>query len=134
MIVIVPLDDKGGMLFHHRRQSQDRLLRADLLDLVGDTPLWMNAYSKKQFQEDAPSIRTDEAFLDKAGTGEFCFCEDVRLLPYQHKIEKIILYKWNRVYPADLHLDLSLEGWVCAETKEFAGSSHDKITREVYVK
>ncbi len=134
MIVIAAIDDRGGMLFNHRRQSQDRCLRADLLALVGAAPLWMNAYSKKQFSEVAPSIRVDEAYLEKAKPGDFCFCEDAPLAPYQKKIEKIILYKWNRAYPADLYFDLSLDGWNCTEVTEFVGSSHEKITREVYTK
>lgn len=31
MIVICVMDDHGGMLFNHRRQSQDRILRARIL-------------------------------------------------------------------------------------------------------
>ena len=36
MIVIACLDDNGGMMFNHRRQSQDRMLRAHIAALVGD--------------------------------------------------------------------------------------------------
>ena len=32
MIAVVCVDDRGGMLFNRRRQSQDRLLRQDLLE------------------------------------------------------------------------------------------------------
>ena len=35
MIVIACLDDNGGMMFNHRRQSQDRVLRAHIAALVG---------------------------------------------------------------------------------------------------
>ena len=42
MIVIACLDDNGGMMFNHRRQSQDRVLRAHIAALVGDARLWMN--------------------------------------------------------------------------------------------
>lgn len=45
MIVIACLDDNGGMMFNHRRQSQDRMLRAHIAALVGDARLWMNHYS-----------------------------------------------------------------------------------------
>ena len=44
MIVIACLDDNGGMMFNHRRQSQDRVLRAHIAALVGDARLWMNHY------------------------------------------------------------------------------------------
>ena len=51
-------------------------------------------------------------------------------------IEKIILYRWNRKYPADFRFDINLEDseWKLAETREFTGSSHEKITEEVYVR
>ena len=55
MIVIACLDDNGGMMFNHRRQSQDRMLRAHIAALVGDARLWMNHYSAQQF--DAESIQ-----------------------------------------------------------------------------
>ena len=45
MIAAVCIDDRGGMLFNHRRQSQDRLLREDLLAEAAGRPLWMNSYS-----------------------------------------------------------------------------------------
>ena len=77
MILIVCVDDHNGMMFNHRRQSQDRVLRADILELTDGKKLWMNAYSRKQFAEsDAEKIRVDETFLDAAGNGEFCFVEN----------------------------------------------------------
>lgn len=36
MIVIACLDDNGGMMFNHRRQSQDSVLRAHIAELVGE--------------------------------------------------------------------------------------------------
>ena len=58
------------------------------------------------------------------------------LHPYQNKLEKIVLFRWNRVYPADTWLDLSLdeEGWHLVNCQEFSGSSHKTITQEVYEK
>ena len=65
MILIVCVDDHNGMMFNHRRQSQDRVLRADILELTDGKKIWMNAYSRKQFAEsDAEKIMVDETFLD----------------------------------------------------------------------
>lgn len=52
MILIVCVDDHNGMMFNHRRQSQDRILRGDILELTEGKILWMDAYSKKQFVEE----------------------------------------------------------------------------------
>ena len=132
MIAIVCIDDKGGMLFNHRRQSQDRMLRADLLREAARRPVWMNAYSARQFGAPAENLRVAEDFPDRAGSGELCFVEDRDLSPLAGKLEGLILYRWNRTYPADLYFTLSLEGWTLERREEFAGSSHECITREVY--
>jgi len=48
MIVITCLDQKNGMMFNHRRQSQDSVLREHVAKLVANLPLWMNHYSASQ--------------------------------------------------------------------------------------
>ena len=58
--------------------------------------------------------------------------ENQQITPYADKIEQIILYKWNRKYPADFKLDLELRNWELIEVLEFVGSSHERITREIY--
>lgn len=135
MIAIVCVDDKNGMMFNHRRQSQDRVLRKDMLQGANGAVVWMNAYSAKQFGEAAQGkIQVEEDFLAKAGNGEFCFVENQDLRIYLDRIEEIILYKWNRVYPADFRFEVDLSSWKLEETVEFAGSSHEKITKERYIR
>lgn len=134
MILIACVDDNLGMLFNNRRQSMDRVLRARLLKLCGTHKLWMNAYSRGQFDKTAESITVDEDFMTKAGSDDYCFAENISVKPYEKEIQKIILYRWNRVYPADLYFDIDLKNWHLKESNDFAGSSHDKITEEVYVK
>ena len=52
--------------------------------------------------------------------------------PWLERMEGLVLYRWNRRYPADLYCTLPLEDFVLEERREFAGSSHECITREVY--
>lgn len=135
MIIITAIDDRGGMMFNHRRQSQDRILREKILALTVDKRLWMNRYSEKQFKDCHSShINVDDNFLTEAAPGEFCFVEDQAIAPHEKWIEQIILFKWNRKYPGDLYFDINLQGagWALERTEEFAGSSHEKITMEVY--
>ena len=69
MIIIACIDDRGGMLFNRRRQSQDRLLRQDLLREAGARPVWMNDYTRRQFSDPAENLRTaDDFFPFTAGT------------------------------------------------------------------
>ena len=98
MKIIVCVDNQNGMMFNHRRQSQDRVLRKRILELTGGKKLWMNAYSQKQFlqvngnmskeQEQSGQIQADEAFLEKAGPGEYCFVA----VSYTHLGPKVLEY------------------------------------------
>ncbi len=51
---------------------------------------------------------------------------------YEDRIEKVILFKWNRNYPADTFFSLDLSGYTLEKTEDFAGNSHEKITKEIY--
>lgn len=134
MIAALCIDDNCGMLFNRRRQSQDRALRADLLREAAGGPVWMNEYSAKQFQENPQNLRVAPDFLAQAGPGELCFVEDLDLTGWVEKLEGIIIYRWNRTYPADFRFTLPLEGWRLARAGEFTGSSHERITKEVYIR
>lgn len=134
MILIVCVDESYGMLFHQRRQSQDRVLRERIMQETAGKRLWMNAYSAKQFTAFADRITVAENCLCEAGEQEYCFVENLECAPYSQRIETMILYHWNRKYPADFYLHIAPEppAWRLVQTEEFAGSSHEKITKEVY--
>ncbi len=131
--IIVCVDKKNGMLFNSRRQSQDNLLRERILELSKSSKLWMNNYSAKQFDY-SPEIQVSDTFIQQAGVGEFCFVENSEI-PTEN-IEEIILYKWNRTYPADVffEFDLKKNGFKKISSNDFVGSSHEKITEEIYIK
>ena len=141
MILIVCIDDNKGMMFNHRRQSQDRVLRRHILDMVGNGKLWMNEYSGKMFAKDSEEllhgpVQTDEDFLKKASSGEYCFVETnscgLDMFPDTANIESVVLYKWNRVYPADQYFTMDLSDWKLVGTVFFAASSHEKNTEYTY--
>lgn len=132
MILIVCLDDNGGMAFNRRRQSKDSAVRRRILELTRGKRLLMTPYSKKQFEEEN-GIIADENFLENAQTEDYCFAEVSSLSAFEKDAEKIIAYRWNRVYPADVKLDIDLQnGWEMVSSTDFEGSSHEKITEEVY--
>lgn len=133
MIVCVAVDDNMGMTFNKRRQSQDKILRNHLIEEAQENKLWLNNYSAKQFETPlASNIIVDDDFLDKAEENDFCFVENLSLAKYQNQIKKIILFKWNRVYPADTYFDIPLSenGWKLTSVLEFEGNSHKNITIE----
>ena len=135
MKVIVCVDDNNGMMFNNRRQSRDHVLIEDLLNTIKEGCLYITPYSKILFQDITALIET-ETLLEEAGADDYCFVENKTLLPYSDRIDELIIYRWNRTYPADMHLDIRPEALSLKliSTVEFAGSSHEKITKELYKK
>lgn len=129
MILALCADDKMGLQFNKRRQSRDTAVISDLTE--NSQVLWIHPDSGKLFV--GYEIRADENYLSMAEVGQWCFCEDTEYLNYSKKIEKIVLYRWNRVYPADLFFEFPGQ-WKLASSRDFPGTSHEKITREEYVK
>ena len=128
MKLIVCLDDNNGMMFNNRRQSRDRVLIENVLELCKGEKLYTNEYSSKLFPEKFVEIFDS---MEEIGNG-YCFAENFTV--NENDVEEIIVYKWNRVYPADVHFNIDLDNWNLTETVDFEGSSHDKITREIYVR
>lgn len=133
LIAIVCLDDNKGMLFNKRRQSRDRKVTERVLELAGETRLWIDPFSAKLFGDGLPeNITADKEYLQKAGKGEFCFVETAGLKAAEDGLEKLVIFWWNRRYPSDVSLDLELEDWRKISEQDFAGMSHEKITEAVY--
>ena len=65
MTLIVCVDDNMGMLFNHRRQSKDVVVRERILKQAEGKHLWMNHYSAKQFDPEA-LINADESYMNEA--------------------------------------------------------------------
>ncbi len=111
----------------------DSALRERVLKHCAGKRLWMNSYTRKQFEADG-GITVDDDFMNKAESGDYCFIENISPEAYKDKITGIILYKWNRIYPADLYFDIDLKNWRLTQSTDFSGTSHDKITEEIYLK
>lgn len=129
MILAICVDDKLGIRFGGRRQSKDRALRQRLMELSGGS-LRMSEYSARQFEQD---IYSGNDYLSGAQPGDWCFAEDNEFEGFADSIEKIVLFRWNRVYPADEHFRFPGK-WELEHAEDFPGSSHERLTMEVYIK
>lgn len=136
MTVFVCIDDRGGMLFGGRRQSRDKNLISDMAKTVGENLFYISDFSEKLIGESELSAICVPYPLDSAGEGDFVFNESFHLKEYADKIKRLIIYRWNKKYPYDFALDLApeKEGFSLKESYDFVGSSHDKITKEIYEK
>lgn len=129
MTLYLCLDDRNGLQFNHRRQSRDAAVLEDIRSQLAGS-LLIDPFSEKLIQEaEIPYVLPPETAAD-------FFAEDVPTEELLGKTQKIVIYRWNRHYPSDVKWepDFTSLGFVPAETSEFPGTSHEKITREVYVR
>ena len=127
MTLILWTGKNGEMMFNQRRCSRDRAVMEDILSMYTPANLCVSAYSAALF-DDACVI------CDLAEAKEKClFLEDLPLLPALEQAQKIIVYRFDRTYPADVRLEIP-QSFSLTESLDFPGFSHDKITREVYVR
>ena len=133
MKVIICVDDGGGLMFNNRRQSRDRAVIEDILKLTDGKNLYVNQYSAKLF-DGAANICVSANPMKAAQSGDYCFVENISAAEYSDKIEEAIVYNWNRMYPSDFKADFDYKKMTLKDSVDFEGSSHSKITREVYVK
>lgn len=135
MNLILCVDDQGGLSFHHRRQSRDRAVRTDILQMCKEKKLWVSSYTAQQFEEKQLEyfISSEEDF-EHILADDFYFAENIIPDIDTPCVNQIILYHWNRMYPSDMKLSLPLTNRKCIKMIEFPGYSHEKITKEVYIR
>ncbi|WP_041137959.1 hypothetical protein [Beduini massiliensis] len=134
MKIIVCLDDHNGMMFNNRRQSQDRKVREDMMQL--SLPIMMNSYSYKMFEKGYTKNIIVQEELPVLKEDCYLFIENQDVKTYEDQITEVIVYYWNRTYPSDLKwmIDLTSKQWQVVSVTEFQGSSHDNITKTVYIR
>ena len=135
MTVALCVCDAGGMMFNKRRQSKDRRVIADLVALSGEREIVITPFSEKLFSECADKTRV-LSDLSAPCAGSFVFCDDVAPSELAFEISTLIIYRWNRKYPADKYMGICPErdGFSLVESVDFVGDSHEKITREIWKK
>ncbi len=134
MNIIICLDNNKGMLFNSRRQSRDKAVLADVIKNLKHSRLLISPFSEKLFSDYSDYVIVDDSFLEKANSGDYCFVEDKTLNSHESKIESIIVYNWCRDYPADFYCDIDFNFFKLFEETEFTGNSHEKITKQVFIK
>lgn len=130
MTVVTFLDAGNGMQFNRRRQSRDRVAVADILASF-EGALRMTAYTAALFAESADRVAVLDDPLTGAGAEDVCVLEAPFAL--SAAVSPLVVYRWDKEYPADQRLALSTDAWALQSVTELTGYSHDKITKEVWV-
>ncbi|MBR6772239.1 MAG: ribonuclease Z [Clostridia bacterium] len=133
MVIVICADKNGGILFNNRRQSRDSKLIEDLAAFAGNRKILASPYSEKLLAN-VSTLQICENYLDAAEENDICFAEREDVSGYLYKANTLIVYRWNKVYPADRFLNPTEFGFRLKSKTDFPGSSHDSIDREVYVR
>ena len=133
MKLIVCLDERKGMMFNNRRQSRDRVLIDNMIKMIGDDKLYIAPYSESLFENKEIKLKVKKNPL-KAADENWCFIENLPVAEYKDEIETVVIYHWNRHYPGDFFFDLELDSYTLESSEELVGSSHEKITKEIWKK
>ena len=133
MTLIVCVDDELGMASCGKRQSRDRALCEDIVAFAEGKTIRMDPRSAKLFEGLGGNIETGGALSDCTEAGTCCFAEFEPVRQLAERAHTLVIYRWNRHYPSDLRFDVPLEEWRLHAVTEFAGTSHEIITREVYI-
>ena len=135
MNLIICIDNKNGIMFNGRRQSRDRAVCEDILDMTGEQLLYTSRYSFSLFEEYADSrVICSDSPAFSAGRDDYCFAEDIEPADAAGRADKLIAYCWNKTYPADRYFDMDAELFRLVSETEFKGSSHEKITKRMYLR
>ena len=102
---------------------------------INGTSLLIAPYSEPLFSQAECSVSISDSFLTDADANDYCFVENTSVAEFKEKISKLVIYKWNRDYPAYFYFDIDYASDYKLETTlDFGGTSHEKITKEVYVR
>lgn len=126
MKIAICVDDRMGMSFNNRRQSRDRAVYEDMI-AEGGGIMAVTPFSQRLFKNDprvrlySPDEPTSLLFLEYGDCSDYPFTE-------------LILYFWNRLYPADKFLNIDLGKFQLTETLELSSPTHKCITKRRYLK
>jgi hypothetical protein len=131
--VAVCVDDGQGLMLFGKRQSRDRVLISEFVESNSDKRIYIAPFSKLLFEE-YPSVTVADDPFSVAAEGSAIFVENVRIDERLDSISTLIVYSWNRKYPSDVkfNVDPLKNGFKLKSSVDFRGSSHEKITKEIY--
>ena len=134
MVIVACIDKSGNIALNTNGQLNHIIFWVRLKVVSNEALLYMNFNSSRQFGY-YPMKMIDDDFLDIAGEDSYCFVEDTDITPYIDRIDKIILYKWNKKFSSKFEFDKSiLDNFSVVSKKSFYGEPFLKISEIVYEK
>lgn len=135
MNLISCVDNRLGILFNHRRVSQDKTIIENIEQWAKNIPLYVDSYSFELFQTAHLTQLHLNQHLPSRSLQGWQFIEQQNIdIPFQQG-DQWMIYYFNRNYPSDHKLPIDLNhssNWSIIDVSPFVGQAHDKITRVLY--
>ena len=124
-------DQRNGLAFNNRRQRQNKIVLSHMLSRAGGQ-VCIRACSEDLFQFGDYILFDD---LARIPDGKFVFEELGNGWESYGKYGQIILYRWQRNYPGDIHLPHGLlSSYYLEESHDMEIGPDECVTVESYVR
>ena len=132
--IIFTLDDRNATRFHNKRQSRDAVVAKHIADTYKSVPIYIQKKSISFFDdlEDQPDFIIFDSITEVPKDAVVFMEEPVHSIDLFLWTENIHVFRWNRIYPSLITDRIDLTNFHKSVIQEFAGSSHEKITEEIY--
>ena len=127
MIAITWAAKNGATVFNSRRCSKDKAVIEDIISCFGES-IKVTEFSKELFINTDISVISS---LDELNENDIFFFEDIPFSLISEKVDTLIVYRWDRVYPLGKALEIH-KNFKLISTEQISGNSHDVIIKEVY--
>ena len=130
---IFTLDDRNATRLMNKRQSRDVTVANKIMLLAGAEPIYIKKKSESFFlnTDFLPTFIYFES-LNEIPDNAYVFFEEPLSKDELRSAGKIVVFRWNRIYPSTNADRIDLNGFTKVKYDDFEGSSHDNITTEVY--
>ena len=130
-VLFLTCDQRNGLAFNNRRQRQNKTALSHMLSRAGGQ-VCIRACSEDLFQSGDYILFDD---LARIPDGKFVFEELGNGWESYGKYGQIILYRWQRNYPGDIHLPHGmLSSYYLEESHDMEIGPDECVTVEAYVK
>ncbi len=135
MKIIICIDERLGFSFNGRRQSRDRALTRDIVNSANGRRIIIEKHSALLFEEAGIALSENNIIIkdsySEVADGDIVFLENFADESFLLLADELVLYSWNRHYPATKKLDRAFleANFELCESFEFSGNSHEKLTR-----
>ena len=133
---VVCVEDRYGISFNKRLIGRDKLIDEFLIESLDGSEVFVDDNYLKYSKDNRFKLISEFDFNEDSNKSITIYCTSENSLAYLDRSEEIIIYYWNRAYPADLYLDydfIRTNYKLVEKIEEIEGSSHI-LAKEIWRK